>query len=248
MSFRSDRARARPLPRTARRAARVLIALLAIAPAAAAAPTPLPTHSDRATSSHSFADVDYWSKIFDDPERDAWQQPQALIAALRLRPGLTVADLGAGTGYLSRYLADAVGSDGTVLAVEVEPTLVAHLRERAEREQTANVVPILASTDNPRLPAGGVDVIFIVDTYHHLDHRARYLPQLQPRAARRRPRRRRRLEARRAAARARRPTTSCRPSRSSRRCAAPASTLVENLDLLPYQYVLVFRIAEPVSR
>jgi ubiquinone/menaquinone biosynthesis C-methylase UbiE len=137
------------------------------------------TPSDRATASHSFADVDYWTTVFDDPARDAWQKPRELIAALALRPGQTVADLGAGTGYFSRYLADAVGPDGAVLAVEVEPALVAHLRQRAEREQRPTLVPILASTDNPRLPAGGVDLLFIADTYHPLDHRQRYLPQLR---------------------------------------------------------------------
>lgn len=141
--------------------------------------TPAPTASDRATASHSFADVHYWSSIFDDPKRDVWQKPQALVAALDLRSGMTVADLGAGTGYFSRFLADAVGPNGSVLAVDVEPTLLAHLRERAEREGTANVVPILASLDNPRLPAAAADVILIVDTYHHLDARRRYLPQLR---------------------------------------------------------------------
>jgi len=148
----------------------VLLAALA----AAAAPTP----SDRATATHSFADVAYWSDVFDDPKRDAWQKPRELVAALALAPGVTVADLGAGTGYFSRHLSAAVGPDGSVLAVETEPTLVAHLRDRAQREQTVNVVPVLASFDNPRLPRGGVDLLLIVDTFHHLDHRRAYLPQL----------------------------------------------------------------------
>src|SRR2546426_7844822 len=66
---------------------------------------------------------------------------------------MTVADLGAGTGYFSRHLSAAVGPEGTVLAADTEPNMVAHLRERAEAERTVNVVPILASADNPRLPA-----------------------------------------------------------------------------------------------
>ena len=152
--------------------------LLAAAPSAARDATPA-TGSDRATASHSFADVKYWSKVFDDPARDAWQKPRQLITALGIQPGQTVVDLGAGTGYFSRYLAGAVGPGGTVLAVEIEPTLVSYLRQRAEREDTGNVVPILASPDNPRLPAAGVDLILIADTYHHLDHRTRYLPQLR---------------------------------------------------------------------
>jgi len=135
--------------------------------------------SDDATSHHDFADVPYWSAVFDDPARDAWQKPKELVAALGLRHGNVVADLGAGTGYLSRLLAAAVGPEGTVLAVDTEPNLVVHLRERAEREKTANVVPILASAGDPRLPAGLVDLILIVDTYHHLDARRTYLPALR---------------------------------------------------------------------
>src|SRR5262245_55691813 len=92
----------------------ILVALLALDGAASATtPVGMPSGdatpgSDRATASHSFADVDYWSSIFDNPDRDAWQKPKALLAALALRPGQTVADLGAGTGYFSRYLAEAV--------------------------------------------------------------------------------------------------------------------------------------------
>ena len=132
-----------------------------------------------ATSHHSFADVAHWSAVFDDPSRDAWQKPAEVVAALGLRPGMTVADLGAGTGYFSRHLSAAVGREGAVLAVDTEPNMVAHLRERAEAERTANVVPILASADNPRLPAHATDLVLIVDTFHHLDDRLTYLRGLR---------------------------------------------------------------------
>jgi ubiquinone/menaquinone biosynthesis C-methylase UbiE len=132
-----------------------------------------------ATAHHDFADVAQWRTVFDDPSRDAWQKPAAVIAALDLAPGMTVADLGAGTGYFSRYLAGAVGANGTVFAVDTEPNLVAYLRTRAEREGTGNVVPILASAANPRLPVGGVDLVLLVDTYHHLDDRLTYLRNLR---------------------------------------------------------------------
>ena len=135
--------------------------------------------SDDATSHHDFADVAYWSSVFDDPGRDAWQKPDELVAALGIARGDVVADLGAGTGYLSRRLAAAVGPDGTVLAVETEPNLVVHLRERAEREKTPNVVPVLASAADPRLPVGLVDLILVVDTYHHFDDRRAYLRTLR---------------------------------------------------------------------
>jgi predicted methyltransferase len=207
--------------------------------ASAADPRPAGKASDRATASHSFEDVEYWSKVFDDPTRDAWQKPSELIAALALRPGQTVADLGAGTGYFSRYLADAVGPDGTVLAVEVEPTLVVHLRQRAEREQRATVVPVLGSMDNPRLPAGGVDLIFIADTYHHLDHRQRYLPRL---------RRALRPGGRVAVVdwkpgklpEGPPPDHKLPPEQVIEEMRAAGFQLEDNLNVLPYQYVLVF--------
>jgi len=135
-----------------------------------------PAHD--ATSHHSFADIEQWTKVFDDPSRDAWQKPAEVVAALGLRQGMCVADLGAGTGYFSRRLSAAVGPQGTVLAVDTEPNMVAHLRERAEHEGTANVVPILASPGDPRLPAHAVDVILIVDTFHHIDDRLTYLRRL----------------------------------------------------------------------
>ena len=152
---------------------------------------------DRATATHRFDDVGYWKKVFDDPKRDAWQKPAELVAALQIPAGATVADLGAGTGYFARYLSQAVGPNGAVLAVEVEPTLIVYLRDRAEREHLANVTPLFASLDNPRLPPASVDLI---------RHR-RYVPPprppprvpaaADPRAAPRRSHRRRRLEARR---------------------------------------------------
>jgi predicted methyltransferase len=132
-------------------------------------------------SDHDFADVDQWRKVFDDPARDAWQKPRELVAALGLRPGMWVADLGAGTGYFSRHLDAAVGPSGVVFAVDTEPNLVAHLRARSEQEHTTTVVPVLASRDDPRLPPHALDLVLIVDTYHHLDRRLAYLQGLATR-------------------------------------------------------------------
>jgi ubiquinone/menaquinone biosynthesis C-methylase UbiE len=131
-----------------------------------------------ATSRHPFDNAAYWSSVFDDPKRDGWQRPDAVVAALALQPGMWVADLGAGTGYFSRRLAQAV-APGVLFAVETEPNLVTHLRARAEREHTDNVVPVLASASNPRLPPGALDLVLIVDTYHHIDDRLTYFRRLQ---------------------------------------------------------------------
>jgi ubiquinone/menaquinone biosynthesis C-methylase UbiE len=158
------------------RGSRVIVATLALAIAVTITFAKSP-HD--ATVHHPFDDPTYWSKVFDDPGRAAWQKPQELVAALRLQPGQRVADLGAGTGYFSRLLSAAVGADGTVFAVELEPNLVTHLRDRAEREGTRNVVPVLASAGDPRLPVGLLDVVLIVDTYHHVDDRITYFRSLR---------------------------------------------------------------------
>jgi predicted methyltransferase len=145
----------------------------------AAAPTPLGAqHLYEATSRRSFSDVPYWASVFDDPARDTWQKPRELVAALGLTPGTWVADLGAGTGYFARYLATAVGPAGVVFAVETEPNMVQHLRERAEKERTPNLIPVLASFDDARLPPGAIDLVLIVDTFHHIDQRLAYLERL----------------------------------------------------------------------
>ncbi len=137
-----------------------------------------PHEPGRATTHRSFDDVEHWKSVFDKPERNDWQMPEKVVAALRIKRGQTVADLGAGTGYFVPHLAGAVGENGTVYALEVEPNLIAHLLERAEQENLPQVVPVLTSKDRARLPRGGVDLILIVDTFHHLDHRAEYLAKL----------------------------------------------------------------------
>lgn len=166
------------------RAAALLAALLTAA-CAAAQPEPTtaaqPRESPRLyepTSRRSFADVEIWASVFDDPKRDAWQKPAGVVDTLGLGPGMWVADLGAGTGYFSRYLAAAVGATGVVFAVETEPNMVRHLRERAEKERTQNLIPVLASFDDPRLPPAAIDLVLIVDTYHHIDERRGYLERL----------------------------------------------------------------------
>ena len=212
-------------------------------PAEVAPPPP----SDDATSTHDFADVKYWSSVFDDPARDAWQKPKELVAALDIRRGGVVADLGAGTGYLSRRLAAAVGPDGTVLAVETEPTLVAHLRERAEREKTPNVVPVLASPSDPRLPPGGVDLILVVDTYHHINDRRTYVAAL---------RRFLRPDGRVAVVDWQKRELPVGPPMDHKlareqvvdEMQAGGFTLAAEHTILPYQYFLVFAQAEPRDR
>lgn len=141
------------------------------------------THQERnphdATSRHRFDDAEKWSGIFDDPARDAWQKPDEVVAALSLKPGMIVADIGAGTGYFISYLSRRVSPGGIVLAIDTEPDMVEHLGARSGRDDLDNVVPVLAAPHDPFLPAGRVDVVMIVDTYHHIDDRLGYFGRVK---------------------------------------------------------------------
>jgi SAM-dependent methyltransferase len=125
---------------------------------------------------HRFQDAAAWSREFDAPSRDAWQKPDAVVASLALAPDARVADLGAGTGYFTMRLARAVPK-GTVWGIDVEPDMVRWLRERAVKEGLANVEAVIATADDPKL-ATNVDVVFVCDTYHHLESREAYLKKV----------------------------------------------------------------------
>jgi len=111
--------------------------------------------------------------------RDEWQKPQAVIKSLELRPGTMVADLGAGGGYFTFKLARVVGAGGRVFAADVDPDMNDLIAAQAKKEGVANVETILAKPDDPLLPATGVDLIFTVNTYHHLENRVDYFSNLR---------------------------------------------------------------------
>jgi predicted methyltransferase len=129
------------------------------------------------THDHTFGDAQKWAKVFDDPERDAWQKPHEVIRALALKPDAIVADIGAGTGYFSMRLAHMTPK-GRVYGVDTEPAMVKHLAERAKREGLANIAAVQAKPGNPNLPQKA-DVILLVDVYHHIEDRERYFRNLQ---------------------------------------------------------------------
>lgn len=126
---------------------------------------------------HGFADANTWTKVFDDPARDAWQHPDDVIRALALTPTMTVADIGAGTGYFTVRLARAV-PEGAVIATDVEPNMVRFVEERANREHLSNVRALQAPANGSGLAAASVDRILIVDVWHHLADRVAYARDL----------------------------------------------------------------------
>ena len=116
------------------------------------------------------------AKQFDDPARDAWQMPERVIAALALKPGQVVADIGSGTGYFSVRLARSAAAP-KVYGADIEPGMVSYLRDRAIKDVLKNVIAVQASAASPNLPEPA-DVVLIVDTYHHIGDRVMYFRNL----------------------------------------------------------------------
>lgn len=112
-----------------------------------------------------------------DPSRDVWQKPYAVVEKLSIAPGSRVADLGAGGGYFTWHLAKAVGPRGTVYAVDIEERAINMIFKEMVARGTPNVRPVRAEPHDPRLPEP-VDLVFSCDTYHHINDRITYFRSL----------------------------------------------------------------------
>jgi ubiquinone/menaquinone biosynthesis C-methylase UbiE len=107
----------------------------------------------------------------DRVSREREERPDLLIEELHLEPTMTVADIGAGSGYLERRMAPLL-PHGKIFAVDVQPEMVDLLKELAQQPQTRNVVPVLGTIDDVKLPANSVDLVLMVDVYHELAYPA----------------------------------------------------------------------------
>jgi arsenite methyltransferase len=117
-------------------------------------------------------------QALEDPSREAWQQPEKVMATLALKPGERVADLGSGPGYFTLRFARAVGPSGKVYAVDISHEMLDYLEKQARAEHLTNMQPVLAGPHDPKLRPASVDVIFICDTLHHISDRSTYYPLL----------------------------------------------------------------------
>lgn len=116
----------------------------------------------------------------DEPSRDENGEADRVMRYLGIRPGMTVADIGAGGGYYTVRLARRVGSTGRVIAEDVMPAYLEALRQRVEREQLVNVVFGLGEPHDPRLPPKSVDLVLIVHAYHEIEQPYGLLTNLLP--------------------------------------------------------------------
>jgi ubiquinone/menaquinone biosynthesis C-methylase UbiE len=108
-------------------------------------------------------------KRFESKDREVYRLRHEIVAALGLKRGMAVADIGAGTGLYTRLIAQAVGPTGKVFAVEIAPEFLAHIAADARRRGQAQVATVLASQDTTNLPSESIDLAFMCDVYHHLE-------------------------------------------------------------------------------
>jgi SAM-dependent methyltransferase len=135
-------------------------------------------HGHHQHGDHRFTDAATWSKQFDAPERDAWQKPDDVIAALHVPPDAVIADVGAGTGYFATRLARAA-PQGRVVGVDVEDDMVRFLNERAAQAGLANLQGRKSPTDHAAID-DGTDLVLVVNTYHHMTDRVAYFKAMLP--------------------------------------------------------------------
>jgi ubiquinone/menaquinone biosynthesis C-methylase UbiE len=130
------------------------------------------------TAHHGFHDVTHWAKVFESPERAKWQKPDEVVDALALKPGQTVVDIGAGTGYFTRRFAKAVGPSGQAVGLDIEPAMVDYMKTDAKNRGLKNYHATLVKPDDAGLAPHFADVVFFCDTLHHIDGRIAYLRKL----------------------------------------------------------------------
>jgi len=114
------------------------------------------------------------------PEREAEEAPSKALAALELKPGMVVADIGAGSGYYTSRMAKLVGPTGRVFATDIQPGMIEILTRRIQAEGLANATTVLGAMDDPKLPPASIDLAIMVDVYHELQDPQVFLQKLRP--------------------------------------------------------------------
>ena len=113
------------------------------------------------------------------PEREKEENPEGALDAIGIRPGMIVADVGAGTGYMSLRMARRVGPIGKVYANDLQPEMLRRLRENAAKAGINNVETVLGAEDDPKLPAGRIDLVLLVDVYHEFSQPQKMIDRIR---------------------------------------------------------------------
>lgn len=123
-------------------------------------------------------DVKGWLKRFETEDREVFARRAEIVSALDLKPGMAVADVGAGTGLFTRLFADKVGAEGRVYAVDVSPAFLKYIAEEAKKSGRTQVTTIQGSQQATNLKPGSVDLVFLCDVYHHLEEHQEVLASI----------------------------------------------------------------------
>ena len=154
---------------------KTLITLLALLAMPLSAPAQDAVKRDHQQMHQLHRDSTAYIGMLEDPKRDTYQQPHEVLAALAIKPGEVIADIGAGSGYFTFRLAHHVGDKGKVYAIDVSPEMILHLNRRIRELKAINVSSILADPDDPLLPERSVNRFFFSNSWHHIDNQAKYL-------------------------------------------------------------------------
>lgn len=125
------------------------------------------------------ADLKQWTDRFEHEGRAIYDKRYEILDALSLKPGLAVADIGAGSGLISRLIAQRVGSEGTVYAVDIAKNMVDYIAKTSKEQGLTNIKAVLGDPKSPRLAPASVDRICIIDAYHHFEYPAEMLAEIK---------------------------------------------------------------------
>ena len=124
-------------------------------------------------------DVKQFVEKFEIESREVFTRRKGIVAACKIQPGQTVADIGAGTGLFTRMFSEAVGKDGRVIAVDIAQKFLNHIQETSRAAGQQNIDTLLCKVDSVELPPSSIDVAFICDTYHHFEFPLKTMKSLQ---------------------------------------------------------------------
>jgi predicted methyltransferase len=156
----------------------LVLAVAAVAPAAARAQE-APAAPAEINKPFEKPDVKAYIQRFETESREVYSKREAIVRALGLKPGMAVADVGAGTGLFTRLFAERVGPEGKVYAVDIAPAFLEHIAAESKRLGQAQVVTVRGTQDSTGLPPRSVDVAFLCDVYHHLEKPSKTLASIR---------------------------------------------------------------------
>ncbi len=124
-------------------------------------------------------DAAKWTERFEHEGRAIYDKRAQILDAMNLKPGMDVADIGAGSGLISRLIARRVAPGGTVYAVDIAKNMIEHINKTAEEERLTNLKAVLGDPRSPKLAPNSVDVVCIIDSYHHFEYPADMLAEIK---------------------------------------------------------------------